>query len=785
MLFTVVLLTTAMVWSANVDERAARDIVQRFLAERSATGRIMVPVPGSLELAHVEKYTIGETVIPVYYIFNASNAFVIVSGDDRAREILAYGDGSLDLDHLPGNMRYWLSMYKSQLEFLLNHPDIRVAAPVLGTSQSVLPLLTANWSQNAPYWNECPAYGTDTCYTGCPATSLSMVFYYWRYPSHQTPSVPSYVSPSYGVTLPELPPTVFDWNNMIDNYDDDNYTPEQAAAVAHLMRYIGQAEEMDYTISGSGAYLKDILRAVKHFEYDQNAQMLFKTDDLGYANYSDSQWENLMQTELTAGRPIVYCAYDNYTGAGHAFNVDGYDASAGTYHINWGWNGRGNGFFALNAFSYGDNTFGTAQQMVIGIQPPEGYQSPRLQVYPTTLDMQSYINLPTTATFSLKGTNVTAGVTLTLNDPDGMFSLDATTLSQSQAERGLDITVTYTPRSIGTHTATVICASEGIDPVVVTLNGTAPLEAYPPIMQTVNEALVTLTSFRADWIDETPAGNVASYTLEVSAKPAYTLLEEADFSDLPQMSPTNQASHAVDYLPEGWSFNGSEFNIEGGCVSIRRNGTITTDELYLRGYDKMTIEVTARAYGFYGDGSELYVTTSAGTQELIFMYAYETKTIVVDCAETEQVIFKAGYYPMIKNIKIYAGDATQQLRIGASETGDANYRLIEGITSGQHYTVQNLTAGGTFLYKVKTYYIDGTESDWSNIEMVTLADNGHNYHVGDVDHDGNLTIADVTSLISSVLSGRYSCLICADVNGDESINIADVTMLIRMVLLGM
>ena len=307
----VMLLAVTQAWTASVDENTAQSIARHFLADRHASSKMMTPAQGGLKLAHVE-WNSKSATIPVYYIFNASSCFVIVAGDDRAQEILAYGDGPLDMNDLPGNMKYWLSCYKRQLEFLQANPSIQVSKPSLNApqraGQSVNPLITANWSQNTPYWNECPAYGTDTCYTGCPATSLAMVFHYWKYPKQQTPAVPSYLMPSYGVTLPELPPTVFDWGNMIDNYADGNYTDAQAAAVAHLMRYIGQAEEMDYTISGSGAYLQDILRAVKHFEYDPDAQMLFKSDELGYENYSDAQWSALIQNELTAGRPIVYCA---------------------------------------------------------------------------------------------------------------------------------------------------------------------------------------------------------------------------------------------------------------------------------------------------------------------------------------------------------------------------------------------------------------------------------------------------------------------------------------------
>ena len=60
----------------------------------------------------------------------------------------------------------------------------------------------------------------------------------------------------------------------------------------------------------------------------------------------------------------------------------------------------------------------------------------------------------------------------------------------------------------------------------------------------------------------------------------------------------------------------------------------------------------------------------------------------------------------------------------------------------------------------------------------------HGYEIGDVNHDGNVNIADVTTLIDYLLSGGDVCTICADVNEDDSINIADVTALIDMLLSG-
>ena len=110
--------------------------------------------------------------------------------------------------------------------------------------------------------------------------------------------------------------------------------------------------------------------------------------------------------------------------------------------------------------------------------------------------------------------------------------------------------------------------------------------------------------------------------------------------------------------------------------------------------------------------------------------------------------------------------------------------MITGITD-KFYTVNNLLAEGTFLYKVKASYTDGTESDWSNVELVTLFDNGpapHGYDLGDVNHDHSVNIKDVTDLIDCLLSGGSVCDICADVKVDGLVNIADVTALIDLVL---
>ena len=259
LLLAVALLAAAQLLAAPVDVTAARETAQRFMLERNYSGMLRAPISGQLTLAYTE---MNSQMVDraAFYVFNTNNGFIIVSGDDRAEPILGYGDQPFDINRIPCNMRAWLGTYKEQLEYLQAHEGLQVETPSMMApslrTPSVAPLLTAMWDQEAPYWNQCKFNGTQ-CLTGCPATSAAMVFYYWKYPDYPTDPVPAYrFSMSSGwssttVNVPELPSVTFDWDNMKDKYTG-SYTTEEATAVATLMRYVGQAEHMEYGSDGSG-----------------------------------------------------------------------------------------------------------------------------------------------------------------------------------------------------------------------------------------------------------------------------------------------------------------------------------------------------------------------------------------------------------------------------------------------------------------------------------------------------------------------------------------------------
>ena len=797
-LLCVAVLFAAIQLSASpVDMRTAQAKAQKFVQEKAYDGTLRAPISGQMKLAHAE---MNSKMLDraVYYIFNSSNGYVIVSGDDRAEEILGYGDAPLNINNIPCNMKAWLSNYKEQIEYLQAHEGLQVETPSMmapARIASVAPLLTALWDQEAPYWNQCIINGNQ-CLTGCPATSAAMVFYYWKYPDFETPEVPGYrceLSTSYWggasyVNVAALPPVTFDWDNMKDSYSG-NYTTAQGTAVATLMRYIGQAEHMAYGTSAAGGSGVDadsvslIADAFKFFGYDEETvQVVKKTSAYsgGTTLYTDAEWAELIQTELAEDRPIVFCAIaDGMFGGGHAFNVDGYDATTNKYHINFGWSGSSNNYYALNAFNGSGSTFNQYQQMVIGVQPP--LQTPRLKADQSELSMECYKNSTSSSKFTLNGRNLEGNVTITLNDENGVFSIDQNTLTpDADGKVSNTIHVTYAPKTEGEYTATITCRAPGVDDIVITLHGASDYELYRPVMSQADEQYITSNSFRAEWTDNTPAENVTSYTLEVQAKPDVTLLSEGDWSGVPKDN-TNIAANAADYLPDGWTFTGSNLYLDGGFLSPGRNSVIMVN-CDLAGYTKLSIIVKAKAYT-KGSNTTLDIATDQESKTITLAKEVETYLVVLEVGDHGFVKFTSGYYPEIQSIKIYGGEITdpEPFALRASQTGDAEYRLIEGITPDKFYTVVGLLPATSYLYRVKSLYVNGTESKWSNIkEVITAA--GEGVH-GDVDGNGTVTIDDVTLLIDTLLKGNDAGN-AADVNLDGEVSIDDVTALIDYLLKG-
>ena len=693
------LLAAVQALAGNVDIKTAQSKASDFLSRKAVNGRLMSSTP-VVKWVHEEKNS-DNAAMTAYYVVNTDKGFVVVAGDDRAKDILAYGETLKDMNNLPENMKFWLGCYREQMEYLQAHPGMVVEKPSLnGTrGESVEPMLEAKWDQGYPYYNQCPMDGDRRGLTGCATTSLAQIFYKWQYPVQPTPEVPGYTTRTRHFVLTPLPSITFDWANMLPVY---NFSANdvQRNAVAWLMRYIGQAEEMDYTNEGSEAWEDDILRACHLFGY-VNARVEYKATlnfDTNGENMliNDADWSVMLQEELAAGRPVVYCAY-SYSSAynsfyGHAFNVDGYDATSGLYSINWGWSGTGNGYFALRAFNNQGYSYSLGELMVLGIEPP------------------------------------------------------------------------------------------------------APIEAYDPVMQPANENYITLTSFRADWTDETPAENVASYTLEVntddgSEPGVYELVFSESFpyastnSSTPIRKMSSIASNAGWECSNAYEARGGVRLGGGGNV-----GTITTPALDMtQSGGKMTVKLTMRPY--LDADSDIPVTVSCGnSMQSVVVSAEQIYTFVLKCEadDSQQVTITGGdgsntKRVVVTQVDIYSAtsDASKMMLTLPAKTDDADEFIFTDITN-KFYNVTGLTEGGTYTYRVKAHYVNGTQSAWSNVETVTLT--GSAAVIGDVDNDGEVRIADVAALIDYLVGGGDINQANADINGDTVVSIADVAALIDILL---
>ena len=94
--------------AAPVDMATAQKKAQAFVSNNSEARKLMSSKAGDQFVLHRAVMGDAKLAEPVFYVFNSKNSFVIISGDDRAEVVLGYGEGNLDMDNIPDNMRVWL-----------------------------------------------------------------------------------------------------------------------------------------------------------------------------------------------------------------------------------------------------------------------------------------------------------------------------------------------------------------------------------------------------------------------------------------------------------------------------------------------------------------------------------------------------------------------------------------------------------------------------------------------------------------------------------------------------
>lgn len=603
---------------------------------------------------------------PVYYIYNVrwgtlKHRYIIVAGENSMVDILAYGDGYLDVDNIPEPMSVLLDFYREQIEQLLLSSGSG-GAVVRGrpdggqvSRTTVGPLLTTAWGQGNPYNFHSPVTADGIrCKTGCVATAQSQVMRYWCYPD-QLPAMDGYVvsSSEYGdIVVDPLLARDMDWELMTNSYEGTHVENDSVEAMSWLMRYVGQANHMQYGPYASGTSVANVVTSLHSFGY--NATKIAKD-----AVNDNDLWKNMMLDEINAGRPIIYSAFPNEGSGGHAFNVDGYmidNNNETKFHINWGWNGKdhntdydSNGYFYLDEFMGQNTVYGRGQGMIYGIDNMPGFN---VDVESITFD--SYVSGIETEQVVISGnpalTYLGEPIYIAIEGEDAdQFAIDVDIIQATQAANSKPMAVKYKPTREGDASAVLTIWSEVAD-TIVTVNLTGHAEAAKPKF-TVSTSKLSFTEY---------SGYTQTQTFTVTGE------QLTDGISLSLSGTTNN----IRYFSVSPTWISREDAMRGATVTVTYSPLEADDCLAMlhltsSGTSRRTIGLAGK--GYY---SQTWIDIDMGNDEYDYDIAFEDGHTGYTQTKTFNVTARIYYTEDENDSKVYSAPVKENVNIYLDEELD-------------------------------------------------------------------------------------------------------------------
>lgn len=295
-------------------------------------------------------------------VYGNDKGFVIMNRQGESKAVIGYSHTKYDKNCLPDGLKWWMSVAERNIQ---RQSSFTEPAPNRVSFSAVEPFIKSTWNQGKPYYYLCPKNTSgENCLTGCVATALSQVLYYYQYPAtSKGTGTYSIGDKDYEKTIN----TTYDWANMKDSYKETELrSSAPVQAVAELMRDCGYATDMNYSAESSGAGDYSMALALRYnFKYDSLAIKYFDR-----SHYSDEEWKGVVYSTLEKKMPVMYAGTDEAGQSGHEFLLCGVD-NEGLVYVNWGWGGDGDGFFDLDELKYFGNEFNSYQTMVIGTRPQQ------------------------------------------------------------------------------------------------------------------------------------------------------------------------------------------------------------------------------------------------------------------------------------------------------------------------------------------------------------------------------------------------------------------------------
>lgn len=379
----------------NVDLAKAKQIGAYYMKVQSGAKSLTAE---NLELVYQIDNT--EKNIPALYFFNTeNNGFVIVAGNDCIDPIIGYStEKALDPNNMPSNMLWFLNGYAQSVVYAQNL-NLQPSKAIQATWNELLneelnpnapkqiyKTLLSTWGQDYPYNTKCPTIGGEATCTGCVATAMSQIIKYWAYPIAPTGNI------TYNGITAHFGQYKFVYSKMPDSYSSyshPEWDEDAIEEVGNLNYLCGVSVRMSYGTTeqgGSGAstnmYLEKAM--TNNWKFDKNyfislnrknAQWQWGQAQTNTPTHGDTLWVDTCVKEIKAKRPILYTGADLSSGgkdARHAWVLDGYNSNNKKVHMNFGWDGYGDGYF--NLYTTNINALGylfTAEHTAYFMRPPQ------------------------------------------------------------------------------------------------------------------------------------------------------------------------------------------------------------------------------------------------------------------------------------------------------------------------------------------------------------------------------------------------------------------------------
>jgi len=778
-LFSIVLSSAQ---AKSISESKARAIAGNFFN---------TPMP---EQPAVMKAKAKNGIFTPFYVFNnpVQPGWVIVAGDDRALPILAYGNEAyFDEAEVPECVQDWLNGYVEQIEAIDKikvEPQVVTEESVIGaTKTKIAPLLFSKWAQGLPFNQGCPSF-TDaetstTKYSpaGCVAIAMAQIMYYHK-SSYGCDAIPAYTSTSDNFTneRPALSKTTFNWGIMNPWYHNEFSTTASAKEVQKLIKYCGQAVKMNYGKSSSSA-TSQRNAFTYYFGYDKHSKQIKRED------YDASRWEDIIYNEIALGRPVFISA--RKLNGGHAFICDGYDGN-GLYHINWGWRGSYNGFFALNAMSDG-NAGGTGAasgeegytinlQAIVGLQPSSSSSSSidynNLALYSSIEDERVPIEVPTTTYTRTSSSAPFSNVKLIANYWNNSSQAYTYDLGWAQIDENGN---TKSVQPVATN-KTIQGGYYTYPTGLFSVSGTSGTYYLKPICRLSGQSTWLLTrGSKVNYVKAT----ITSNTLKLE------VFDDLKVQNLKINSVTTGSVKKV----------GSPLELNLGVFNQGE-----TDYNYIYMWVNNTLvsgTTTDVAIGSSGTVKMHYIPSQAGNTSFVFTADREgTKTLYttnVNIAAATATAFSATNSATVSRNTITVKSVLKNI-------GTDTYNDYIVAKMWKHWPTSGNSGYGDNTI-AKTLYLNSNGTSTLNFEFTGM-EHGTQYHFSiyyysngelvkagsstytqtvnlyDINEDGAVTSVDITALYNAILNGDLQFKGYCDLNGDGAVNSTDITVLYNYLL---